>query len=103
MPGACGDTHAVLLSALYLQVYARREEKVCHRVMYDDINETFWSVDRVHALLPWGCAHLQGPNLMVVPGTSRKAYAHIRGLFRVASEEGAPQSLRRFFHKTYYE
>lgn len=42
------------------QVLERKEEKICDRVMYDDVNETFWSVDGVHALLPTGCAHESG-------------------------------------------
>ena len=71
--------------------------------MYDDINETFWSVEGTHSLLPEGCAHEKGRYVTVIPGTPRRAYVYFRKLLRTAMDKGVVDSLRHYFHKTYYE
>jgi len=76
---------------------------VCYRVMYDDVNETFWSVDRVHAFLPEGCAHTATRHVSSKPGTARGAYVHFRQLLLNAKKKGTVDTLRNYFHKTYFE
>ena len=39
----------------------RAKDDVSSRVMYDDVNESFWSRATVHALLPHGCGHVPMP------------------------------------------
>lgn len=94
---------AIFLRFCFDKVLKRREEMVCYRVMYDDVNETFWSVDRVHAFLPEGCAHTATRHVSSKPGTARGAYVHFRQLLLNAKKKGTVDTLRNYFHKTYFE
>ncbi|KAL1498897.1 hypothetical protein AB1Y20_013419 [Prymnesium parvum] len=86
---------------LKLEVLTRKEDLVCERVMYDDVNETFWSVEGVHAMLPNGCAQVECPEATSEPGAPRRAYAHLRNL--LTKSEGNVSSLNVYFRKTYRE
>lgn len=81
----------------------RRKEKIHERVMYDDVNENFWSIDRVHALLPEGCGHEASDRVLSIPGTAKRAYPHFRKLLLGAVETGTVDTLRQYLHKTYCE
>lgn len=95
--------NADVLSSAELQVLKRRDEMVCERVMYDDVNETFWADKTVHALLPTGCAHVPGPYVSAQHGASRRAYVHLRRLLRNAVNGDDISGLKRYFRKTYVE
>ena len=43
----------------------RAKDDVSSRVMYDDVNESFWSTATVHALLPRGCGHVPMPEAKI--------------------------------------
>ena len=47
------------------QVSERAKDDVSSRVMYDDVNESFWSTATVHALLPRGCGHVPMPEIKI--------------------------------------
>ena len=51
-----GDFLASIVQPVYLfvahEVFGRREEKITDRVMYDDVNESMWFVDRLRLLMP---------------------------------------------------
>ena len=60
-----GDFLASVVTPIYLflkrEVSERAKDDVSSRVMYDDVNESFWSRATVHALLPHGCGHVPMP------------------------------------------
>ena len=60
-----GDFLASVVTPIYLflkrEVSERAKDDVSSRVMYDDVNESFWSHTTVHALLPRGCGHAPMP------------------------------------------
>lgn len=93
-----------LCSACNPQLLTQHSKPIAERVMYDDVNETFWSIASVHSMLPAGCAQTKGPGLTVVPGTPRQAYAHFQKLLKKATmSDDSVSSLKRYFKKTYCE
>lgn len=100
--------------------------------MYDDVNETFWSVESVLALLPAGCSHVharssivdsiyntfwstddvllvepsqhKGPRLNAKGRGTRAAYTHLQKLLgRAMQQDDSISALKRYFKKTYCE
>lgn len=98
--GACAFVHPLCTPQLLKQA----NKPIAERVMYDDVNETFWSIESVHSLLPAGCAHVGGAGLTVEPGVPRRAYGHFQRLLRESSRDDDPiTSLKVYFKKTYCE
>ena len=91
-----GDFLASIVQPVYLfvahEVFGRREEKITDRVMYDDVNESMWFVDRLRLLMPKTVE-------------SKDMYAHLRRTLRDAGAVGkAPKGeLSKYFRKTYSE
>jgi hypothetical protein len=81
----------------------RKDEPVAERVMYDGVNETFWSADAVHRLLGTGLAHEDTPRHHRNEDAPRYAYATLRTKLLDAQQSGAPVRLRKTFAKTYCE
>ena len=71
------------------EVLKRRDEEVSRRVMYDDVNETFWDPARMRVMVPSLYAHNGKQSVVTV-------YAELR---RCLCEK----RLQRFFRKTYRE
>ena len=92
-----------LYAFLENEVLKRQKEPVSKRVMYDDVNETFWSVEGVHSLLGNGYAHVQTGNHSRVENQARYAYAELRKKLVDAKEKGPAIELRKYFRKTYAE
>ena len=77
-----GDFLASIVQPVYLFVahegFGRREEKITDRVMYDDVNESFWDARLLReALLP------RVPDgARAAPDRHAGYYAHVRGVLR---------------------
>ena len=87
------------------EVMKRAADPVANRVMYDDVNETFWSVDGVHALLGTGYAHEPTRHHSRIEKRPRQAYTELRKvLLQAKAHAGGPAvAMRRYFKKTYME
>ena len=92
-----------LYAFLEHEVMKRKDEPVAQRVMYDDVNEMFWSVDGVHRLLGHGYAHQPTAYQTRVENMARQAYAELRTKLIRAKETGPAVALRKHFRKTYCE
>ncbi|KAL3931854.1 MAG: hypothetical protein SGPRY_000948 [Prymnesium sp.] len=80
----------------------RINEPIAERVMYDDLNETFWSTESIQALLPAGSTNIKRDGLLVEPEMPRRAYVHFQKLLGEAMKQDDPiGALKQYFKKTY--
>lgn len=93
------------------QILARRNQPIAQRVMYDDVNEFFWSRRALASLMDQKLhGNREGGDPRPLYSYSSKqeilnAYSKLLTVLRVASEHegGAATYLSRYFHKTYRE